>query len=307
MRILLLAFWYLFSLVSVAQYTVKDKDSKEPISFARYEYASFGGHTDLKGMIKLNMNFNDTLKIYASGYEKLVLSKEEVEFSKTLYMISIKNQLDTIKLVTNRPKLILSSGEQTKRPGFYSFPTSNGSFLTRLVPIDTLKSYRINNIKIFFSTLKSESRYARKENKQFALKISILNKDFQPLHENIFLSKTRKLENTIDFDFSDVYVFIENEPLFINIENLGDLNDDGSFNGFERGIRFELTEKVFSEFSLISFLSTNSILSKSLWPLTKIFHNAYKDGDIKYPTGLPPTETYNLNPKMEFTVTEYEK
>jgi hypothetical protein len=302
MRILLLSFWYLFSLVSVAQYTVKDKTTKEPISFARYEYASFGGHTDLRGMIKLNMNFNDTLRIYALGYDKLILSKEEVEFSKTLYMISSKNQLDTIKLVRNRPKLILSPGEQTKIIGFSSFPTTNNSFLTRLVPSDTLKSYRINNIKLFFTTLKSESRYARKEDKQFALKISILNNDFQPLHESIFLSKTRKLENTIDFDVSDAHVFIEDEPLFVNIENLGDLNDDGSFNGFERGIRIELTEKVFSEFV---FLATDSVLSRELWPLTKIFNNAYKDGDIKYPTGLPPTEVYNLNPKMEFTVTEY--
>ncbi|MDP5100931.1 MAG: hypothetical protein NWQ09_06370 [Nonlabens sp.] len=290
----------------MAQNIITDIDTKKPIPFARYEYADIRGYADLNGLINVNLQKNDTLKLYALGFEKKLVVKDEVLSRKNLFMFSKIEKLDTVTLQMYRSKKILEAGTESKRNGFRRFPIGYESrYLIELTPVDLSKSLRIDNIRFFFSDLKQESRYAKKEGKQFALKFSVLNQDFETIHEQLYLSKTGNFENTVDFDFSKTRVFIESETLYIVIENLGDLNDDGSFSNFKRSIMLLLTEKVFNQFNLKSFLASATNARQELVPLTNIFHNAYKDGDIKAPTGLPPTEVYNLNPMMEFTVTEY--
>lgn len=297
----------LFTAVLWSQNTILDKASNSPIPFARYKYANSMGYSDLNGKIHVNLNLNDTLTVNCIGFEELVLIKSDVESSRVLYMVSKTEKLDTVEIKMNRPEMVLAAGVDSKRNGFRTYYIhKNHMFLTRLVPNNSAKSYRLNNIKVYFTTLKNESRYARKEGKQFAFKMSILNSEFKPIHEQVFLSKTKKLENVIDFDFSNAQVFIDEQILYISIENLGDLKEDGSFDGFNRHLRFQLSEKEYKEFQLDSYLMIDSTSYKEPIKMSEsLFHNAYKDGDIKYPTGLPPTETYNLNPKMEFTVTEY--
>ncbi len=307
MRLFFFAASVLCHVLCNSQNIVVDANTKRPIPFSRYEYGDKRGYADLNGLINISLKDSDTMKLSALGYNELTIFKAELLPMQKLYMTVKVEELDAITLKIDRPQRVLTAGTASKRNGFRRFPIGYESrYLVKLTPLEVSKPLRIDNIRFFFSDLKQESRYATNEGKQFTLKFSVLNQNFESLHEQLYFSKSSGYQNIIDFDFTDARVFIEKDIFYIAIEGLVYLNEDGSYNDFRLSIMSILTEKEFNEFSLQSYLASATNANQELEPLTNLFHNAYKDGDIKAPTGLPPTEVYNLNPMMEFTITPYE-
>lgn len=287
-----------------AQNIVVDKDTKKPIPFARYEYVDVRGYADLNGLINVNLKDADTLKVFALGYEDLVVSKIEALSQKTLFMTPGIEFLEQVDLIINRVPRILKAGKRTRLLRSIGI-SDNLIFFTKISNSNNSKTLKLNQIKIYFDNLKELSKTAEKEGLNFAIRLSVVDDNLQALHDEIIFSKGKKINNSWIFELTDYHIFLEEKPIYVGIESIGFLNEDGSFNNQEIFLSFKLSEKVFTEFNLDSFIFSKNSNGGILVPFETDFINAFKNGTIKSSTGSLPLGYYNLNPMMEFTVTEY--
>ena len=246
---ILLIFVFAFSKTQSQNIIVVDSTNHQPIPFVNVYFSK----TNENGVFNLNNRKQDTIKFSHISYNE--------------YEIIASNIRDTIILSPNSiilKEVLVSNGKKISK--YIDFPKKNSSYSSFPVnsksEIITLVIPNSNNINSFISKL--DFKFEKKKgndnalNIKTALRVNIYSSKNKKIKSKIYSSEVFVIDATkkdkIEVDLSENYVEMEKNGLFIGIEVIGDIDNNGNILNEKTLIRPILTSNTIEDYYSETFL-----------------------------------------------------
>lgn len=251
---ILLIFVFAFSKTQSQNIIVVDSTNHQPIPFVNVYFSKNNGtFTNENGVFNLNNRKQDTIKFSHISYNE--------------YEIIASNIRDTIILSPNSiilKEVLVSNGKKISK--YIDFPKKNSSYSSFPVnsksEIITLVIPNSNNINSFISKL--DFKFEKKKgndnalNIKTALRVNIYSSKNKKIKSKIYSSEVFVIDATkkdkIEVDLSENYVEMEKNGLFIGIEVIGDIDNNGNILNEKTLIRPILTSNTIEDYYSETFL-----------------------------------------------------
>lgn len=253
-KYILLIFVFAFSKTQSQNIIVVDSTNHQPIPFVNVYFSKNNGtFTNENGVFNLNNRKQDTIKFSHISYNE--------------YEIIASNIRDTIILSPNSiilKEVLVSNGKKISK--YIDFPKKNSSYSSFPVnsksEIITLVIPNSNNINSFISKL--DFKFEKKKgndnalNIKTALRVNIYSSKNKKIKSKIYSSEVFVIDATkkdkIEVDLSENYVEMEKNGLFIGIEVIGDIDNNGNILNEKTLIRPILTSNTIEDYYSETFL-----------------------------------------------------
>ncbi len=253
-KYILLIFVFAFSKTQSQNIIVVDSTNHQPIPFVNVYFSKNNGtFTNENGVFNLNNRKQDTIKFSHISYNE--------------YEIIASNIRDTIILSPNSiilKEVLVSNGKKISK--YIDFPKKNSSYSSFPVnsksEIITLVIPNSNNINSFISKL--DFKFEKKKgndnalNIKTALRVNIYSSKNKKIKSRIYSSEVFVIDATkkdkIEVDLSENYVEMEKNGLFIGIEVIGDIDNNGNILNEKTLIRPILTSNTIEDYYSETFL-----------------------------------------------------
>ena len=253
-KYILLIFVFAFSKTQSQNIIVVDSTNHKPIPFVNVYFSKNNGtFTNENGVFNLNNRKQDTIKFSHISYNE--------------YEIIASNIRDTIILSPNSiilKEVLVSNGKKISK--YIDFPKKNSSYSSFPVnsksEIITLVIPNSNNINSFISKL--DFKFEKKKgndnalNIKTALRVNIYSSKNKKIKSRIYSSEVFVIDATkkdkIEVDLSENYVEMEKNGLFIGIEVIGDIDNNGNILNEKTLIRPILTSNTIEDYYSETFL-----------------------------------------------------
>jgi len=234
---------------------VMDSLNKKPISFVKIQTSKDAGlYSDENGFFDLNKDVSDTLYLSHNLYPDFAIATKNIK--DTIFLINKASLIDEIVL-TKKEKTLINI-DFLKRPFHYpDYPlTSNTELLSLVIPNPRISNLRIREIKFAFRKKTYFDRDAATDSKP-VIRINLYYLDQDNKKEKLYSSEAfvidKSKKNFISVDLSNKRILLYENGLYVGIESIGNINQDGRLTNEKITVRPLLTEKKSIDYSITTY------------------------------------------------------
>lgn len=250
---------------------VIDSLNHKPIPFVNIQFNKNNGtYTNENGVFEVNRNTKDTLRLSHISYTDYEVKASDV---KDTIILSPNAILLTEVKITNGKKTIKYVDFPRKNSSFGSFPVISKSEIITLIIPNIENAYSIiTKLDFKFEKKKYEEN---NNNIKTAFRVNIYDSKKEKIKNKIYSSEVFIIDATkkekIEIDLNNEYIELSNNGLFIGIEVIGDIDQNGNITKEKSSIRPILTDNTINDYSAKTFLKYTFDKKLNLNPINDIF------------------------------------
>ncbi len=250
---------------------VIDSLNHKPIPFVNIQFNKNNGtYTNENGVFEVNRNTKDTLRLSHISYTDYEVKASDV---KDTIILSPNAILLTEVKITNGKKTIKYVDFPRKNSSFGSFPVISKSEIITLITPNIENAYStITKLDFKFEKKKYEEN---NNNIKTAFRVNIYDSKKEKIKNKIYSSEVFIIDATkkekIEIDLNNEYIELSNNGLFIGIEVIGDIDQNGNITKEKSSIRPILTDNTINDYSAKTFLKYTFDKKLNLNPINDIF------------------------------------
>lgn len=263
---LILIFIFSFNLCFSQTILILDKSSNEMIPFVNFVCGTSTAYSNENGLVDLTEFHKDsTITITAIGYKNKITKKSSIIDSVFLepvdFVLSEIVLLGDEKIKQKTKKL-----KDSKKLGNQVLPCHT-NIITKITAVGELVDKRITSIIIPFD---KHSGFSKKQKKVYAsskllIRLNIFKVEGDSIGELIYTSPIKDIltgeKDEVIFNLNEVNLEFLKEGFYLQLENLGAINEEGDFIENKGGLfmaRAKISDQESKEFKIESYrLSKN--------------------------------------------------
>jgi hypothetical protein len=276
-KYILLILIFLFSKVQSQNITVIDSTNHKPITFVNVYFSKNNGtYTNENGVFNLNNRINDTIKLTHISYNDFEIIASNI---KDTIILSPNSIILKEILVNNGKKISKYIDFPKKNSSYSSFPViSKSEIVTLVIPNkDNIDSF-ISKLDFKFEKKKSNDNAL---NTKTALRVNIYSSKNKKIKTKIYSSDVFIIDATkkdkIEVDLDENYIELEKNGLFIGIEVIGDIDNNGNILNDKTLIRPILTSNTIEDYNSETYLKYSFDKKLILNPINDILEKSSGD------------------------------
>ncbi|RTL10620.1 MAG: carboxypeptidase-like regulatory domain-containing protein [Flavobacteriaceae bacterium] len=256
---------------------VVDSLTNKPIPFVNiYLSNNNGTFTNENGYFELNRKLKDSIKFSHLGYSELTVLASDI---KDTIVLSPNAVILKEVNITNGKKIIKYIDFPKKKSHYGSFPViSKSEIITFLIPSNENSDSFISNLNFKFEKKKYMENQS---NLRTAFRINIYNSLDEKIDNKIFSSETFIVDATkkesIDVDLNDYNIQFSKEGIFISIEVIGDIDNEGNITNLKSTLRPVLTSNTTQDYSAKTYIKYIFDKKMILNPINEILEKGSGD------------------------------
>ena len=260
---------------------VLDSLTNEPIPFVTVQLSkNTGTYTNEKGSFDLNQNSKDTLQLTHISYNDFQIKATDVKDKIILSPNAIL--LKEVKVI---------KGNQISK--YIDFPKKNNSIsswpinskteiLALIIPNNENTNSIITNLDFKFDKRRYDNFV---NNLKTAFRVNIYNQENEKITKKIYSSKVfiinSNVKDKIEVDLKDEFIELEKSGVFIGIEVIGDIDEQGTIVKDKSYIRPVLTGNSVNDYSAKTFLRYMFNEKLILDPMSEVMKKASPNKKIE--------------------------
>jgi hypothetical protein len=263
----------LFILVTNNLYSQKiiviDSVNKKPIPFVTIKLNNEKGtYTDENGFFELIKNSNDTIKLSHISFDEINVKSSEI---KDTIVMSPNAVIIKEIIVSNGKEIINYIDFPKKKSSYNNFPVyAKSEIITFITPNKENREAKI--LKIHLNFIKNTSNN-KNTSTRTAFRVNIYSSTKNRVEKKIFSSETYVInftkKNKIEVDLKNENIEFSSDGIFISIEALGDMNNEGKFIENQSSINPILSENNIDDYSSTTYIRYIFNNSYSLKPINE--------------------------------------